>query len=44
MGKEKAIEAVARAAGGRALVSARRALSLRLCGEWDETLHTEDER
>jgi len=44
VGKEKAIEAVARAAGGRALVSGRRALSLRLCGLWDDSLHTEDER
>ena len=41
VGKELAIEAVARASGGRALVPPRRALSLRLCGAWDDALHTE---
>ena len=41
VGKEKAIAAVAKAAGGRALVPANRALSLRLCHEWDDALHTE---
>ena len=41
VGKEKAIEAVARAAGGRALVPPHRATSLRLCGMWDDALHTE---
>ena len=41
VGKERAIAAVVRAAGGRALVPAHRALSLRLCNEWDESLHTE---
>ena len=43
MGKEKAIEAVARASGGRALVPPRRATSLRLCNLWDERLHTEED-
>ena len=42
VGKEKAIAAVARAAGGRALLSERRALSLKLCGLWDAELHTVD--
>ena len=41
LGKEKAISAVARAAGGRALVPSRRALTLRLCGLWDDAIHTE---
>jgi DNA cross-link repair 1A protein len=41
IGKEKAIAAVARAASGRALVPARRAVSLRLCHAWDDTIHTE---
>ena len=41
VGKEKAIEAVARASGGRALVPPHRATSLRLCGMWDDALHTE---
>jgi hypothetical protein len=44
VGKEKAIAAVARAVSGRALVSPHRGLSLRLCGAWDDTLHTEDEK
>ena len=41
LGKEKAIAAVVKAAGGRALVAPRRAMSLRLCGEWDAERHTE---
>ena len=41
VGKEKAVQAVTRAAGGRALVPAHRALSLRLCHEWDDAVHTE---
>ena len=41
IGKEKAIDAVVRASGGRALVPPRRAMSLRLCGWWDDALHTE---
>ena len=41
VGKEAAIAAAARASGGRALVPPRRALSLRLCCAWDETIHTE---
>jgi hypothetical protein len=41
VGKEKAIAAVAAASGGRALVPARRALSLRLCHAWDAAIHTE---
>ena len=43
VGKEKAIEAVARASGGRALVPPRRATTLRLCNLWDERLHTEED-
>jgi len=34
---------VAKAAGGRALVPSRRALSLRLCAEWDAAMHTEED-
>ena len=41
IGKERAIAAAAKAAGGRALVPNRRALSLRLCNAWDDHLHAE---
>ncbi len=42
IGKEKAIRALTEEVGGRALVSSQRALTLRLCGEWDDAIHTED--
>ena len=38
IGKEKAVAAVARAAGSRAEVGERRAKTLRLCGWWDDDL------
>ena len=38
IGKEKAVAAVARAAGSRAEVGERRAKTLRLCGLWDDDL------
>ncbi|KAL3894016.1 MAG: hypothetical protein SGPRY_013927, partial [Prymnesium sp.] len=41
VGKEKAFTAAAIAARSRALLPPRRALSLRLCGEWDDRFHTE---
>ena len=43
VGKEKAIEAVVRASGGRALVPPRRATGLRLCNLWDDALYTEQD-
>ena len=43
VGKEKAIEAVVRASGGRALVPPRRATGLRLCNLWDDALYTEED-
>ena len=43
VGKEKAIAAATRASGGRALVPPRRALSLRLCHEWSDAMHTEED-
>ncbi len=41
IGKENAIEAVARAASSCALVSPDRARTLRLSGRWDDSLYTE---
>ena len=41
IGKENAVEAVARAAGVPALVTAHRARMLRWCDRWDDALYTE---
>ena len=43
IGKENAIEAVARAASSCAFVSFDRARSLRLSGRWDDSLYTESD-
>ena len=42
VGKENAFDAAIRASGGRGYVPARRAECLRLCGRWDDALHSED--
>ena len=42
VGKENAFDAAIRASGGLGYVSGRRAESLRACGRWDPSLHTED--
>ncbi|KAH8069700.1 hypothetical protein JL721_5588 [Aureococcus anophagefferens] len=42
VGKENAFDAAIRASGGLGYVIGRRAESLRACGRWDPSLHTED--